>query len=97
MDELFEKFSRRIEFVSLDFFRSLINEINWETRLIGIWSAREVGKTTLMLQYIKKTLSIDHSTLYVNLDNIWFTENRLVDLADKIYLENTNLQFALSP
>jgi hypothetical protein len=51
--------------------------------LIGIKGARGIGKTTLLLQHIKKNLPQDGSTLYVSLDDIWFTENKLVGLADE--------------
>jgi predicted AAA+ superfamily ATPase len=59
-----------------------MEEISWDARLIGIKGARGVGKTTLMLQNIKKYLRIDHSVLYVSLDQIWFSENRLTELVD---------------
>jgi hypothetical protein len=82
MEELFEKFYKKMDSISLDFTRSLISRIRWEARLIGIKGARGVGKTTLLLQYIKKNLPLDRSTLYVNLDNIWFAENKLSGMAD---------------
>jgi predicted AAA+ superfamily ATPase len=83
MEELIEKFRRKLGYVRTDFIRSLVDEINWETRLIGIKGARGVGKTTLLLQYIKQkgALHVDVS-LYVSLDSIWFSKNSLVDLAD---------------
>ena len=59
-----------------------MESINWKARLIGIRGARGVGKTTLLLQYIKDRLPADGTSLYVSLDNIWFTENRLTSLAD---------------
>lgn len=82
LDTLFEKFRNRLAFVSTGFTRGIMDEISWDARLIGIKGARGVGKTTLMLQYIKKYLKTDHTVLYVSLDQIWFTENRLTDLAD---------------
>lgn len=81
MDELIEKYKRRLNAVSLDFVRGLMDDIPWNARLIGIRGARGVGKTTLMLQYIKKNLAFETS-LYASLDNIWFAENKLVDLTD---------------
>lgn len=59
-----------------------MDRIHWDARLIGIKGARGVGKTTLLLQYIKENLPIDESTLYVSLDNIWFAENKLSTLTD---------------
>jgi uncharacterized protein len=82
MESIDEKFLKKIDTTSLDFVRSMIDKIRWEARLIGIKGPRGVGKTTLLLQYIKKNLPIDHTTLYVSLDNIWFAQNSLVDLVD---------------
>ncbi|MCH6236535.1 ATP-binding protein [Cognataquiflexum rubidum] len=82
MDTLLEKSIKKIESTSLEFVRSKINRIRWEARLIGIKGPRGVGKTTLILQYIKKNLPLDHTVLYVSLDNIWFAQNRLVSLVD---------------
>ncbi|SDA94115.1 hypothetical protein SAMN03080617_03855 [Algoriphagus alkaliphilus] len=82
MEFIDEKFLKKIDATSLDFVRSIIDKIRWEARLIGIKGPRGVGKTTLLLQYIKKNLPIDHKTLYVSLDNIWFAQNSLLDLVD---------------
>ncbi|WP_241125120.1 ATP-binding protein [Cognataquiflexum nitidum] len=82
MDALLEKSIKKIESTSLEFVRSKIDRIRWEARLIGIKGPRGVGKTTLILQYIKKNLPLDHTVLYVSLDNIWFAQNRLVSLVD---------------
>lgn len=82
MDDLNEKFQRKLQATSLDFVRSAMGNIAWDARLIGIKGARGVGKTTLILQYIKKYLPLNEETLYVSLDNIWFAENKLLDLTD---------------
>lgn len=82
MESLFQKFYKKIELVSLDFKRNLMEQIQWDARLIGIKGARGVGKTTLLLQYIKENLPINESTLYVSLDNIWFAENKLSTLTE---------------
>jgi predicted AAA+ superfamily ATPase len=82
MDALFEKHWNRLSHTQTDFVRSIIDRINWESRLIGIKGSRGVGKTTLLLQNIKKNLPADGTSLYVSLDNIWFAENRLINLAD---------------
>lgn len=82
MNNLQEKFYRKIQETSLTFVRSEITSIEWNARLIGLKGARGVGKTTLILQYIKKNLPLNEETLYVSLDNIWFAENKLTDLTD---------------
>lgn len=82
MDNFQERFQRKIQETSLVFTRGMMKDIAWDARLIGIKGARGVGKTTLLLQYIKKNLPLNEETLYVSLDQIWFAENRLTDLTD---------------
>lgn len=93
MTTLFEKHLRKINSTPMRFTRSIMDTIHWEARLIGIKGARGVGKTTLLLQYIKKNLPIDTATLYVSLDSIWFTENTLSALADQFVKQGGNYLF----
>ncbi|NDK07799.1 AAA family ATPase [Candidatus Gracilibacteria bacterium] len=59
--------------------RELFNEINFTERLIGVIGPRGVGKSTLLLQYLKtKDLRV---SLYISADNIYFLENKLFDFA----------------
>ena len=82
MEELFERSKQKVQYIPTDFVRSLMDEINWNSRLIGIRGARGVGKTTLLLQYMKLKLPHDYTVLYVNLDNIYFAEHKLYYLTD---------------
>jgi predicted AAA+ superfamily ATPase len=59
-----------------------MQDINWEARLIGIKGARGAGKTTLLLQRIKTQYTDLKTVLYTSLDDIWFSDHRLVDLVD---------------
>jgi predicted AAA+ superfamily ATPase len=52
--------------------------------MIGIIGPRGVGKTTMILQYIKENLD-SKKALYVAADDLYFGENRLFDLADSFY------------
>lgn len=67
--------------------RYLFNDINWDNRLIAIKGARGSGKTTLLLQRIRFKLPKDTSPLYVSLDNLYFLENTLIDLAKEFVLQ----------
>lgn len=81
MDFLIEQFQQKLKHTSTDFVRSIMDEIHWEARLIGIKGARGIGKTTLLLQYIKLHLSSSlGQTLYVSLDDIWFNHHSLIEL-----------------
>jgi uncharacterized protein len=83
MERLFEYYHRRLENTEMSLIRNLESTISWDARLVGIKGARGCGKTTLLLQHIKKEFARDSDkALYVSLDNIWFTDNRLIDLAD---------------
>lgn len=81
MERLIEQFEQKIRYISTDFVRSMIDEVNWDARLIGIKGARGIGKTTLLLQYIKLHLADKlNQTLYVSLDTVWFNTNSLSEL-----------------
>jgi predicted AAA+ superfamily ATPase len=83
MERLFETYYRLINSTDTTFIRFLDEKIDWQSRLIGIRGARGCGKTTLLLQHIKKKFRDHYSkALYVSLDNIWFSNHSLVELAD---------------
>lgn len=70
-----------LKHVSTKYVRSIYKAISWNTRLVGIKGARGVGKTTMMLQRIKLAFEDTSKALYVSLDDIWFSNNSLIDLA----------------
>ncbi|MGC8555384.1 MAG: ATP-binding protein, partial [Candidatus Acidulodesulfobacterium sp.] len=53
----------------LSFTRYLYDKIDFNERLIGIVGQRGVGKSTLMLQYLKKNFTDPEEGLYLSLDN----------------------------
>ncbi|MDA3905339.1 MAG: AAA family ATPase [Bacteroidales bacterium] len=93
MNTLYEKYIRLINATPLHFSRSIMEIIQWDARLIGVKGARGVGKTTLLLQYIKKNIPIDQTSLYVSLDNIWFAENSISSLADQFVKQGGKFLF----
>lgn len=81
MKILYQKFETLLQNTSTDFKRYLYRNVAWDSRMIGIVGARGVGKTTMILQYIKENLD-SKKALYVSADDMFFAENRLFDLAD---------------
>ncbi|WP_277465353.1 AAA family ATPase [Parabacteroides sp. PF5-6] len=81
MDKLFEYSNRLIRETETLFFRYIYDEINWRNRMIGLVGPRGVGKTTLVLQYIKQHLN-PAETLYVTAEDFYFVDNRILHLAD---------------
>jgi predicted AAA+ superfamily ATPase len=92
MEKLIELYKRLLLQTNTDFVRYLHDEIDWNARLIGIVGARGVGKTTLLLQRIKLYLDAE-KTIFVNADDIYFSENSLFDLADRFYKDGGQYLF----
>lgn len=81
MEKLYELFYRKLKNTPVEFLRYKYNQIKWESRAFGLVGPRGVGKSTMLLQYIKQNLDTK-DTLYVSADNLYFAEHKLVDLAD---------------
>ncbi len=86
MEKLILNSQAKIQRVSLVFSRFLLTKIDWNQRLIAINGARGSGKTTLLLQYAKLNLKSDGTSLYISLDDLYFTEHSMLDLAEEFYL-----------
>lgn len=82
MERQYEFFYRKLKNTPVEFFRYKYNQIKWESRAFGLVGPRGVGKSTMLLQYIKQNLDTK-DTLYVSADNLYFAEHKLVDLADR--------------
>jgi predicted AAA+ superfamily ATPase len=65
--------------------RDLYDEIDWSHRLIGIKGVRGVGKTTFLLDYVRREYGDSVECLYVNLNNFYFTKRRIFSFADEFY------------
>lgn len=84
MELLFENFRRRLHDTPIDLVRYKYGEIEWNGHALGFVGPRGVGKSTMLLQYIKKNLDLN-DTLYVSADYLYFASHTLVDLADRFY------------
>lgn len=85
MQNLQQQFFEKYAFIQTKNVRSYINTIDWSNRFIGIKGSRGVGKTTLILQYIRLNFKPDYTVLYVSLDNLYFLEHNLYDVAYDFY------------
>jgi predicted AAA+ superfamily ATPase len=84
MEKLFQYSTSRINTIDTTFKRYLWDLIEWDNRLIVITGARGVGKTTMLLQYIRENLNKrPDEVIYVNLDDLYFSKNSLVEFADE--------------
>lgn len=82
MEDLLLKSNLQVNEQSLYWERFLLGKVDWSDRLIGIFGARGTGKTTLLLQHLKKNHGIGKDALYVSLDDIYFTSHSLLEVAE---------------
>jgi len=88
LEPFFRTHEYLVERVSAPVRRQLIDEINWNDRLIGILGFRGVGKTTLLLEYARENFSLrERKCLYINMNNFFFQNNDLVEFAAE-FLKN---------
>ncbi len=85
MESIFQKSAILVQNQPINFTRSLDSKIDWNDRLISIVGARGTGKTTMLLQRLKRIYGINATALYISLDDLYFTEHTLTDLAEKFY------------
>ncbi len=80
MEELISYQNKILRSVNSHWKRYAYDEIDWNQRLFGIKGLRGVGKTTLMLQYLKFQYPHKKQALYVSADHPWFYSNSLYEL-----------------
>lgn len=81
MEKLILRSRSLVNAVDTEFIRNPGNQIKWDWRLTGILGARGAGKTTLFLQKLKSSFD-QETSVYVTLDDIYFTENSLIDFIE---------------
>lgn len=86
MEAFFRTHRYLVEHTNAHVRRILMDEINWNDRLIGIKGTRGIGKTTFLLQYAKEKFDIqDRQCLYINMNNFYFQERGIADFAGEFY------------
>ncbi len=86
MDAFFRTHTYLVEHNHAPIRRMLMDEINWNDRMIGIKGTRGVGKTTFLLQYAKENFDArDRQCLYINMNNFYFQGRGIADFAGDFY------------
>ena len=83
MQSFFETHKYLIDNLKVPIRRKLMEQIDWSHRLIGIKGTRGIGKTDFLLDFAKRTYGDDRACLYVNLNNLYFTQNTIISFADE--------------
>lgn len=85
LDFVLDTYRRLISEQQLETHRSLYEHFNLNNRLTGLVGPRGVGKTTLLLQYIKQHLYQDKSTIYFSADLMYFNQVSLLEFVTELY------------
>ena len=83
-EPLYNSFNRRLASTQLHLFRYSFTQIDWNDRLIAIKGPRGCGKTTLILQHIKKDFKNRDNLIYISLDDLWFASNDIIAFIDNL-------------
>ena len=77
---------RLIEGVQVKHYRYLYDRFSLDSRLLGLLGPRGVGKTTMMLQYLKKHPDIKSKAMNFSADHIYFNQTTLYEFIENLYL-----------
>ena len=81
IETLFENSMLYLALLKTPYKRYFFDQIDHDDKLIGIFGARGVGKTTYILDYLKNlNVSMDKK-LYISADSIELSDNSLVEIA----------------
>ena len=88
MEAFYRTHAYLVEHTNAPVRRRLMDEIDWNDRLIGIKGTRGVGKTTFLLQYAKERFGVNNrQCLYVNMNNFYFQGRGIADYAGEFVRE----------
>ncbi|HSX11083.1 MAG TPA: AAA family ATPase [Chlamydiales bacterium] len=82
-----ETFHRLIDELPTLPTRYLYPQFQLRNRLTGLVGPRGVGKTTLLLQYIKNELMRDKETFYFSADIVYFQQSKLLEFVSDLHLK----------
>lgn len=83
---LTETFHRLIDELNITTKRYLYPSFGLKDRLTGLVGPRGVGKTTMLLQYIKNELYQDKQTFYFSADSVFFDSMTLLEFVSDLYM-----------
>ncbi len=83
LESFYKTHNYLVEHLDVPVRRLLMDEINWEDRLIAIKGCRGVGKTTFLLSYAKERWANSEACLYVNCNNFYFAHHTLIGFVQR--------------
>jgi uncharacterized protein len=93
-EAIFATYHRLIDELEVPTYRYLYDSFDLSARLTGLIGPRGVGKTTLLLQYIKNRVERINDAFYFSADHIFFNKVSLFDFVRDLYeAEGVSLVF----
>ena len=78
-------YKRLLQNTNYQHHRYIYKDFNLNNRLTGLIGPRGTGKTTLLLQYINEKIENKDDCIYVSIDHIYFSNNKLLDFINELY------------
>lgn len=83
---LIEFMENQLKQTTSTFHRYIYNQLSWESRMFGLIGPRGVGKSTMILQYIKENRD-KRKMLYIAADHLYFSSHTLMATVDEFVKE----------
>lgn len=93
MESLFTYQNSILASMQFLFRRDIMDQIAWEERLVGLYGARGVGKTTMMLQRFQESNFPEECKLYITMDNLSMRFDSLLKLATTFHERGGRMLF----
>ena len=78
------KYQERLEKShTLEYKRYLYDELDFSDKMIGIFGARGVGKTTILFQYLKELKEKKRNVLYISMDYPFLASADLIEIVEE--------------
>ena len=76
----------QLKLTTSTFRRYMYDQVSWESRMFGLVGPRGVGKSTMILQYIKEHKD-SRRIFYVSADHFYFSSHTLLEVVDEFAKE----------
>ncbi len=83
IDNLLKYQNRLLKTFKIEYRRYIFDEINFDDKMIAIFGARGVGKTTTLFQYLLELQSKNKNVLYISLDYPFLSGVDLIDIVEE--------------
>src|SRR3989344_8268734 len=87
METLFETYRRLLAEMIPSYHRQFYDDFRIENRFTGVIGVRGVGKTTFLLEYLRKHYPNTDQALYISADSLYFVEHTLLETVDRFIKE----------